>query len=156
MSMKLRLASFAGLLVGVGLLGQLATVHAQTAPPTTTYHVLDLDGNGSYVELPGNLFTNEVVTVEGWIKWREFGSHSRFFEFDDAALQVAVMNFERTPGLELQRFRAPAFEDLRLSIVTNLLEAGKWCHVAMVAGANWSRLYVNGALMNTNDLSALW
>jgi hypothetical protein len=43
--------------------------------------VLDLDGQNSYVELPSRLFTNDVVTVEGWFKWRAFGLSSRAFEF---------------------------------------------------------------------------
>ena len=44
--------------------------HAQPVAPN---RVLDLDGKDSYVELPANLFTNEVITVEGWVKWRELG-----------------------------------------------------------------------------------
>ena len=51
-----------------------------------------------HVELPPRLFfTNQVVTVEGWVKWRELGVYSRFFQFADAALQIGVMNFANRP-----------------------------------------------------------
>ena len=43
-----------------------ATLNAQ---PIATNHVLELDGNGSYVELPANLLVNlKEVTVEGLVK----------------------------------------------------------------------------------------
>ena len=44
--------------------------------------VLELDGNGSYVELPPNMFTNLTeATVEAWAKWDSFRSYSRIFDF---------------------------------------------------------------------------
>ena len=54
------------------------TVAARSTPPdgpagAVTYQVLELDGKDACVELPPNLFTNEVVTLEGWVKWRSFG-----------------------------------------------------------------------------------
>src|SRR5438309_636231 len=48
---------------------------------TANNRVLELDGNGSYVELPPNIFNDlEDGTVEGWVKWRRFGPYLRFFE----------------------------------------------------------------------------
>ena len=36
-------------------------------------HVLELDGEGSYVELPSNIFNGLTeATVEGWVKWNTF------------------------------------------------------------------------------------
>jgi len=116
--------------------------------PAATNHVLDLDGNGSYVELPANLFTNEVVTVEGWMKWREFGRYSRFFDFADASLQI---NLE-TPNagrVQSDHYRAPEFDDYRNIGVNNVLSTNRWVHLALVAGTNFSKLYVNGALRST-------
>src|ERR1051325_10248342 len=57
--MKLRLPWMSGLLAVVGLLAQLANVHAQTVSPATTSRVLDLDGKESHVERRG------PVTISG-------------------------------------------------------------------------------------------
>src|SRR5437870_13343593 len=46
--------------------------------------VLELKGDGGYVELPSGAFENlEAATIEGWIKWEEFSSFSRFFDFGE-------------------------------------------------------------------------
>jgi len=124
-------------------------------PPAATNHVLDLDGNGSYVELPANLFTNPVVTVEGWMKWREFGARSRFFEFTDASLQINLQNRINASGrpvyIYTARYRAPNFDDLHYRQVPNVLSKSQWVHLAMVAGANFSKLYANGVLLSSNE-----
>jgi hypothetical protein len=81
--------------------------------------VLDLDGTNSYVELPPNLFTNTVVTVEGWVKWRQYGIFSRFFDFADASLQINLHNRSHddpipSGSLQVERYRAPGFDDLTI------------------------------------------
>lgn len=54
---------------------------------------LDLDGKGSYVELPTHAFTNlDTVTVEGWVKWESFRPMSRFFDFTLARKSLNVQN----------------------------------------------------------------
>ena len=134
------------------LLVLFAPRFALAAQPTSTNNVLDLDGNESYVELPPKLFTNQVVTVEGWVKWRKFGVYSRFFQFSDAALQIALMNLSSSSTLYLERFRAPAFEDLKGILVPDVLSTNQWVHLAMVAGAGFSKLYFNGVLLSTNEV----
>ena len=131
------------------------------AQPAATTHVLDLDGKGSYVELPPNLFTNDVVTVEGWVKWREFGMFSRFFDFADAALQICLNNRNaEAPGptatVRVERYRAPAFDDLKVIDVSNVLSTNQWIHLAVVAGTNFSKLYFNGALVSSNEIPFGW
>ena len=69
--MKLRFASFVGLLTGVGLLAQLATLHAQPATPN---RVLELVGNVSYVHSPPNIFSDLAgAMVEAWAKEESHG-----------------------------------------------------------------------------------
>ena len=110
-------------------------VSSLTAQPTSSNRVLELDGKDSYVELPANLFTNEVVTVEGWVKWRKFGDYSRFFEFGDAALMVGVINFGSASELTIQRVHNRAYEGQTLEKApADYLSADQWRHVAMVAG----------------------
>ena len=73
--MKFRFASWFGLLAGVGLFAQLATLHAQpstlNSQPASINHVLDLDGNGSYVELPPHIF--DELTEATVIRYRQGG-----------------------------------------------------------------------------------
>ena len=123
--------------------------------------VLDLDGNESYVELPPKLFTNAVVTVEGWVRWRENGAYSRFFDFTDAALQINLHNRGiQESGLSatvhIDHFLAPGFDNLKVIDVANILSTNQWVHVAVVAGANFSKLYVNGELLSTNEVRMDW
>ena len=136
------------------------------AQPAATTRVLDLDGKGSYVELPPNLFTNPVVTVEGWMKWRDLRAVSRFFDFGDASMQISLANALNegqgppasvpSGSLQLGRFLAPNFEDLKLNAVANVLSTNQWVHLAVVAGNDFSKLYLNGALLSTNELATGW
>jgi hypothetical protein len=141
-----------GKLVGSAkvIAGKIPTASFRTAK------VLSLNGKDSYVELPPKLFTNEVVTVEGWVKWRELGIYSRFFQISDAALQLAVMNYGSTPDLTLEQSRAPDFTDLHTILVPEVLTTNQWFHVATVVGANFSRLYLNGELLSTNSVPLDW
>src|SRR5262249_12593553 len=119
-------------------------------------NVLSLDGTNSYVELPPRLFTDEVVTVEGWVKWRHPGIYSRFFEFDDAAMQIAVSARNRQSDLGFERYRVPGFDDRKFVDVPGILPMDQWCHIAVATGTNWSKLYFNGALVSTNEVAWNW
>ncbi len=153
--MKSWFACFFGLLAGVGFLAQPPNLHAQTAPLAS--RILDLDGKDSFVELPANLFTNETVTVEGWVKWRAFGDYSRFFEFSDAALMVGVLNFGTASEISVQRVHNRMYEGQTMEKApADYLSADQWRHVAMVAGTNFLKLYVNGALVATENSKATW
>ncbi len=130
------------------------STHSQTpAPPN---HVLELDGTNSYVELPANLFTNEVVTVEGWLKWQAFANHSRFVHFADAARHFSIMNRGTNGTLWLEQFARPPFGDLRTTSVPEVLSLGEWHHIAAVVGPNGIRVYLNGGLVSTNETPNGW
>ena len=119
--------------------------------------VLDLPGEGSYVELPANLFTNEVVTVEGWFKWRELGTYSRMFDFADAGvLQILLCNYRATSTLNFQRFRGPNFDGLIHNRVPNLVRTNDWMHVAVTTGTNWSKLFFNGRKVSLTEQPWDW
>src|SRR5437867_5245439 len=54
------------------VLFQSFTLHAQ---PSVTNQVLELDGNGGYVELPPNIFKDlEEATIECWLRWESSSS----------------------------------------------------------------------------------
>jgi PAS domain S-box-containing protein len=74
--MKLRSA-----IVGVVCLlviSQSSTLHSQRAEN----RVLELEGNGAYVELPPNIFQDlEEAKVEAWVKVENLGDRSAVFDF---------------------------------------------------------------------------
>lgn len=130
---------------------------AEASSPTAfkmsrSKQVLDLDGTNSYVELPPKLFTNSVVTVEGWVKWRKLGVYSRFFDFADASLQIGLNNSAHSATLLLERYYAPPFDDLKQIMVPYFLTTNEWIHLAVVAGTNFSKFYANGVMLSTNEV----
>jgi hypothetical protein len=135
-----RLSAFCFLLA---LFVQVSPLHSQ---PAATNRVLDLDGKDACVELPAKLFTNQVITVEGWVKWREFGLYSRFFEFTDAPLWIGALNSGRSSELTIQSYPRLAFGDQTLDRAPlDCLEACQWRHVAVGGGAPTSRSCISTA-----------
>src|ERR1043166_2115603 len=60
----------------------LAGTNSLAIGPSGINHVLSLNGEDSYVELPVGSLTNLTeATVEGWLKWERLGKYSRFFDF---------------------------------------------------------------------------
>jgi hypothetical protein len=145
-----------GKLVGAARVAEAPLPAAVQA--TRSEKVLDLDGTNSYVGLPPNLFTNAVVTFEGWVKWRQTGIYSRFFDFADASLQINLHNHsvEDRDSLQFERYRAPEFDDLKIIYVPNILATNQWVHLAVVAGTNFAKFYFNGTLLSTNEVLSGW
>lgn len=114
--------------------------------------VLDLDGNESYVQLPSNLFTNRTITWEGWVKWRNFTTYSRVFDFSDSPVQVALGTFNNNNSLLLQTYVAPGFDDHKQRVYRGILATNSWYHLATVIGPETVKLYLNGRLISTNLL----
>ena len=72
-------------------------------PVLAENRVLELDGQGSYVELPGQIFNGlEAATVEAWVKWEDWAYFSQFFAFGtDGEWRAMGMNhFDRTSMLQ--------------------------------------------------------
>src|SRR5215831_13265102 len=140
----------------LALLAVVARIHGQPTNSSLANHVLDLDGANSWVELPANLFTNEVITVEGWVKWREWGRYSRFFHFADAPLHILVMNYAGTADLRFETYAQPPFDGLLNATVPDVLRQDAWQHIAAVTGTNLHRLYLDGVLVATNTARVNW
>jgi PAS domain S-box-containing protein len=132
--------------------GQACLLHAQ--PVTPVNRVLELDGNGSYVELPANMFNDlEEATVEGWVKWSSFRAMSRFIDFGEAHQNMDIQNHGKDPDLCFEIWHTPD-RDLCSSLeIPNTLRTNQWVHVAAVSGKGGMRLYLNGALLVTNDFT---
>ncbi|MDA1278292.1 MAG: LamG domain-containing protein, partial [Verrucomicrobia bacterium] len=125
--------------------GNATVVPAELPQPN---RVLDLDGKGSYVGLPGNIFTNLTeATVECWVKWNRLGSYMRVWEFGKAGEDICVGQANESAGLWLQVHRDKA--TFRQIVLPGVLRAGAWLHVAVSLSKADTRLYLNGGLAGT-------
>lgn len=131
-----------------------APLHAQR---TATNRVLELDGNGSYVVLPPNIFTNLTeATVEVWAKWDSFLPNSRIFEFGAPLQSMILFNFRVKPDLrfDLPQDASGSTSAQNIIGVNDLLRAKEWIHLAAVSGPGGMKLYANGVLVGENAANA--
>jgi signal transduction histidine kinase/CheY-like chemotaxis protein/ligand-binding sensor domain-containing protein len=119
--------------------------------------VLDIEGHGAYAQLPPFIFTNlQQATIELWVKWREWDSTSRVFDFGQQGREMYLglssgVALERSIGLKFlvvdsagSRRRVDVFNGFRLD---------EWTHVAVVTGSGGVAVYLNGTLAATNDVT---
>jgi hypothetical protein len=120
--------------------------------------VLELDGNGSYVELPQNIFTNLTeATVEAWAKWDSLRGFSRVFEFGAGYQSMSLFNHANTPDLRFNLYPQLARYDqslLYIVRVNGLIQPHEWIHLAAVSGPGGMKLYANGVLMGEHTNAA--
>ncbi len=126
-----------------------------SAQPVAPNRVLDLHATNSYVELPPGIF-NELTeaTVEGWVKWDALGNWARFFDFGEPNRTMAVSQDARTAGLEFEIWPrqpdgSPAANAERVA-GHNVLQPGRWHHIAVVSGPQGMHLYLDGLRIATN------
>ena len=103
-----------------------------------------LDGKDSDVEFARDAFA-EVgeATVEAWVKWDRFSVNSRVFDFVLRDRLLNLHNYNNTPDLVVEAFGAGRKQSLR---VQRKLRLNEWLHLAVVAGPERMKLYVNGVL----------
>lgn len=120
--------------------------------PTPANKVLDLDGKGSYVELPPNISNGlEEATVEGWGKWETWGNYSRFFDFGEPERMMVVTEVGISKDLQFEIW-SPRGQIHALS-AANLLPTNQWCRIAAVSGKDGMKLYFNGVLVGIHDFA---
>jgi len=110
--------------------------------------VLELDGDGDYVELPGGLFTDlEEATIEGWARWDYLGYFPQFFGFGSGNdwQAMGLNNYDRMPTVSF--FIYSAQRELHIIQVPDFLRPGQWYHFAAVTGRGGMKLYANGVLI---------
>lgn len=138
----------------IGILFVLLT--ASAAPAQNK--VLELDGAGSYVELPPDLFKNLTqATVEVWARWDSFRTYSRVFEFGAAWQSINVFNHANSPDLRFNLYPKRAQNDpsLMFSVRTNgVLRLNEWIHIAAVSGPGGMELYANGVFVGDHTNAA--
>jgi len=123
--------------------------------PTGTLPVenaLQLDGTNSFVEFPPGAFSDlTVATVEGWVLWQQFNTHSRFFDFVIGEFAFNVQNRNKSPTLWLERDGRGIVDSVE---VPDVLSVGRWTHIAAVVGPDRMKLFLNGVLLSTNQTTA--
>lgn len=124
-----------------------------------TNRALKLDGNGSYVELPPNIFKDLTeATIEVWAKWTSFAPYSRVLEFGAGYQSVSLFNHMTNADLRFNIYPRYAKNDpasMFTAYARGLLRTNEWMHLAAVCGPGGMKLYANGRLVaqHTNSTS---
>ena len=128
------------------------------AQPVATNRVLELDGDGAYVVLPPNIFTNlNEATVEVWAKWDSFQAVSRIFEFGAGYQSMSLFNHAETTDLRFNiypDFAQPGSPSQHIIRVNDLLRTSEWIHLAAISGRGGMKLYANGVLVGEHTNAA--
>jgi len=131
----------------------------------TDNYVLHLDGSNSCVELPPNIFNHlDEATVEGWIRWERLREWSRFFDFGTQNQTIMVF-----ASGSAGQFALGGVGDLNCELydsrgqitlksvvhgtIAEVLQANRWCHIALVTGKGGVKFYLNGILRFYDEYS---
>jgi PAS domain S-box-containing protein len=140
------------------LLALTVSIHpgyAQQARP-----VLDLDGTGGYIELPPNILNElDEATIEAWVNIRSIptggsGPWARFFSYGERLHDTGIqVNWDKSLYFFIQSYSGTAVEQHahKYLIAPGVVQPKQWYHVAAVSGSAGMKLYLNGALLLTND-----
>ena len=148
------------LLLALALLALNASAQNASAQNTAVPNrALKLDGQGSYVELPPDIFRDLTQsTVEVWAKWKEFAWFSRVFEFGAGYQSVSLFNHMTNSDLRFNiypRFAKNDPSSMFTATARGLLRTNEWIHFAALSGPGGMQLYANGRLVaqHTNALT---
>jgi ligand-binding sensor domain-containing protein/signal transduction histidine kinase/CheY-like chemotaxis protein len=120
------------------------TVHAQN-------RVLQLDGDGDYVQLPSGVFSDlNEATVEAWIRWDSFGYFSQPWGFGSGQT-LNIMCLSNQVNSNTLQFFIYDKEKLNIIYVPQILGKGQWCHIAATTGPAGMHLYLNGVLVGRHE-----
>jgi len=122
-----------------------------TITATAQNRVLQLDGQGDYVQLPDNIFNDlDEATIECWVKWGEFGYFSQPFGFGSGEKWSVMAANNAEYFSDLQYF---IYINMKLYIIKapGILQLNQWCHIAVVSGKAGMKLYVNGGLVGEHN-----
>ena len=126
------------------------------SPAYTAGHngqAIDLDGADDVVTLPAGVASTDEITIAAWVNWDGGGNWQRIFDFGNGTGEYFIL----TPKSASNTLRfvivkeGAAGQELNAAV----LPTGVWRHVAVTLGAGIGRLYVNGALVNTNPAMTL-
>jgi len=116
------------------------------AQPAATHHVLQLDGNGSYVALPSGLLSGlNAATIEMWVQVEGSVRDSHFLDFGRSGNELYLAQDSEPATLKL--LYTDADRDRHRITAPNLVELDRWFHVAAVLTEAGAKLYFNAVLV---------
>ena len=124
---------------------------ALAAPLHAQNRVLELDGDGDFVELPRGIFNHLTeATVEGWVRFDEFRFWAPFISFGKAKSSLGFNHRRHTATLQffISRNRLAGTDLIRIH---EGLQPEQWVHLAGVTGPGGMALYINGTLAGQRD-----
>ncbi|MFH1572270.1 MAG: LamG-like jellyroll fold domain-containing protein, partial [Gemmatimonadota bacterium] len=145
----------AALPLSLGLALLLAAASATAAPDAPAAsgdppnRVLELDGQGAFVELPVAAFEGlRDATLEAWVRWDDWAYFSQWFAYgtEETWRSLGLNHFSTAPILQFFVYPGRR-EDLHVIGVKADLPLGRWYHMAAVSGGEGMACYLNGTLL---------
>ncbi len=112
-----------------------------------------LDGVNDYLQLPSNVGNSTNFTFAAWVFWNGGGNWQRIFDFGDLPNVNAFLTTRAGSGGGTRFAIANGGGEQRLDAAT--FPAGVWTHVAVTITGDTGKLFINGAIADTNSSMTL-
>ncbi|MCP5534005.1 MAG: hypothetical protein H7A48_12610 [Akkermansiaceae bacterium] len=135
---------------GLGFHGTAAGAPLWQSGPVNV--AMKFDGADDLVTLPEGIANGSDITIATWVYWNGGNSWQRIFDFGTDAnhnLFLTPRSASNTLRFAITQTGNPGEQRLE----TSQLPTGQWVHVAVVLEENVGKLYVNGAVVDTETIT---